>query len=71
MSNTNYKLPEKYPLKREAGTVAPHDLSKGLRRHMPVGYDQLGRYRERRRSFPTWALMLLVLGATMVARAAL
>ena len=69
MSNTNFELKEDYPLEPEHDLT--HDLSKGLRRHMPIGYDQLGRYREPMRIPDPIKLVfaaVLVVGALMIAR---
>ncbi len=63
----SYKLTEEYPLKPEVDMT--HDLSKGLKRHWPEAYDELGRYRERPIRMPWPLAVMLVVGALMVAKA--
>ncbi len=69
MSNTNFKLNEDYPLKPlrpEVETV--HDLSRGLKRHWPCAYDQLGYYRPRRREMPWSVAVAIVVAGALFAR---
>lgn len=65
----SYRLQEDYPVEVQAPPET--EITPGLRRHMPIGYDELGRYREPRRPFPGWLAFAIVLGAVMVARAVL
>ncbi len=70
MSNNNgFQLLEEYPLVREVET--PRTLSDGLRRHMPIGYDQLGRYREKPATVPWGLAVAIVLAGGLFARAVL
>ena len=64
----NYELEETYPLERIAGTEPPHDISKGLQKHWPLAYANLGRDRVRR-DMPWILFAMIVFGGLMIARA--
>lgn len=62
----NYELRTEYKLKPEVDTT--HDISKGLRRHMPAMYDELGHYRERRWDMPWVLCVMIVVGGLVLAK---
>ena len=51
----SFELDEEYKLRPEV-LIPPHDISKGLKRHMPIEYDRTGRYRQKRHGFPLWQI---------------
>lgn len=63
----SFELDEDYPLKPEA-IIPATDLSKGLRRSMPIEYDRTGRYRNQPRALPYLPCLLLLAGSFMLAK---